>query len=360
MPNKLDFNVVKSNIEKKGYKLISKVYKNSTSLLEVVCPNGHNIKKTYNRLKFSNCSVCSGKKKWDYKDVEQLFTNNNCKLISTYYVNNSSKLDYLCPKNHKGSITIKDFLFGYDCNKCSYIKRAQKQILTYEEVKTRFENHSFSLISEKYENSKSPLIVRCPKGHTIRTDISRFTNGIRCKNCSMTTRAEKQSLPHEEVKIRFEDCNYTLLSEYKNNRSVLEIMCDYGHIYETDIDRFTNGVRCKYCKHKNEQKCREVLELFLNVKFKKCRPKWLGGLELDGFNEELNLAFEYNGRQHYQENHFFHRKGGDYHSLKERDERKKSLCENKEIILYIIPYTVKFEDLESYIYELISDTKIRN
>ena len=41
MPNKLKYKDVKNNIEKKGYILLSKKYRNSTTLLEVVCPNGH-------------------------------------------------------------------------------------------------------------------------------------------------------------------------------------------------------------------------------------------------------------------------------------------------------------------------------
>jgi hypothetical protein len=36
MPNKLKYEDVKNNIEKKGYILLSKKYKNSTTLLEVV------------------------------------------------------------------------------------------------------------------------------------------------------------------------------------------------------------------------------------------------------------------------------------------------------------------------------------
>jgi hypothetical protein len=58
-----------------------------------------------------------------------------------------------------------------------------------------------------------------------------------------------------------------------------------------------------------ERTTRELLETRLGKPFVKVRPDWLRGdkgrnLELDGYCEELNLAFEYNGAQHYSKKHF--------------------------------------------------------
>lgn len=39
------------------------------------------------------------------------------------------------------------------------------------------------------------------------------------------------------------------------------------------------------------------MQIYFDVTFKKCKPKWLERLELDGYNEELKLAFEYDGQQ---------------------------------------------------------------
>ena len=55
---------------------------------------------------------------------------------------------------------------------------------------------------------------------------------------------------------------------------------------------------CPYCTYKSEQACREILENILGISFKKCRSKFLDGLEFDGYNKKYKIAFEYQGRQH--------------------------------------------------------------
>ena len=51
---------------------------------------------------------------------------------------------------------------------------------------------------------------------------------------------------------------------------------------------------------------RQALTEIYQKDFTSCRPDFLqspktgSNLELDGYNEELGIAFEYNGRQHYE------------------------------------------------------------
>lgn len=75
-----------------------------------------------------------------------------------------------------------------------------------------------------------------------------------------------------------------------------------------------------------ERTARELLETRLGKPFTKIRPSWLPGdkgrnLELDGYCEELNLAFEYNGSQHYSKKHF-NMSDNDYLEQVTRDRKK--------------------------------------
>jgi len=75
------------------------------------------------------------------------------------------------------------------------------------------------------------------------------------------------------------------------------------------------------------------------------RPGWLEGLELDIFVQELDIAFEYQGQQHYQSIEAW---GGDsaLQQLQIRDARKRFLCQQHGVhlveITYMDPLSVEF------------------
>jgi len=106
---------------------------------------------------------------------------------------------------------------------------------------------------------------------------------------------------------------------------------------------------------KGELECRQSIEQLTGKPFPKARPSFLNNtvsghaLELDCYNEELKLAVEYNGEQHYRYIPHFHSSKDAYYNLKYRDEMKERLCRENKIRLIIVPYTVKKEDILSYI-----------
>lgn len=110
-----------------------------------------------------------------------------------------------------------------------------------------------------------------------------------------------------------------------------------------------------------EEKCREIFENIFNVKFQKIRPDFLKSkksnrnLELDGFNKDIvtnigkGLAFEYNGEQHYHFTPKYQKRIEDFHKQLERDKIKRDICKKQGIALIIIPYNVKFNNLNDFI-----------
>jgi len=103
-----------------------------------------------------------------------------------------------------------------------------------------------------------------------------------------------------------------------------------------------------------ERFCRAMFERIFDAPFGKARPKWLLNerkrrMELDGFNQQLGVAFEFQGPQHYTEIEHFHRKG----SLERRardDATKRVLCKAHKVSLIEVPHTVKYEDVQQYIH----------
>jgi nitrogen regulatory protein PII-like uncharacterized protein len=79
------------------------------------------------------------------------------------------------------------------------------------------------------------------------------------------------------------------------------------------------------------------------------RPGWLQTkrgerLELDLFIEELEVAIEVNGIQHYEFNAFFHGDYKGFESQKRRDSSKENLCKNKGVTLFSVYDQESLED----------------
>lgn len=95
---------------------------------------------------------------------------------------------------------------------------------------------------------------------------------------------------------------------------------------------------------KGEQRCRAYLEKTLGVPFPKARPWFLNNpitgavLELDCFNEQLRLAVEYQGEQHYKYVSHFHKSRDAFQNGRYRDAIKRDLCKKNSIILIEVPH----------------------
>lgn len=106
---------------------------------------------------------------------------------------------------------------------------------------------------------------------------------------------------------------------------------------------------------KGEKECRRVLEKYTGKLFSKKRPSFLRNhisghnLELDCFNDDLKLALEYNGEQHYKYIPYFHSTKDSFYNLKYKDDIKQRLCAENGIHLIIVPYTIPFEHIEKYV-----------
>jgi len=112
----------------------------------------------------------------------------------------------------------------------------------------------------------------------------------------------------------------------------------------------SNGIQSK-----GEQECKRVIEEITQKPFIKHRPDFLKNeitgknLELDCYNDELKLAIEYNGIQHYEYTPVFHKTRDSFYNTKYRDKMKATLCHENGIKLIVVPYTVKLQDIKRYI-----------
>ena len=137
-----------------------------------------------------------------------------------------------------------------------------------------------------------------------------------------------------------------LSKSYKNCFTKLLWECREGHRWKARAKDVLNGKTwCPTCATsiwRTEAEIRDILEtIFCPSKFAPCYPKFLEGLQLDGYCGELSLAFEYQGEQHYDPQNYFH--FGDISSFEaqqERDIRKQELCQAAGVRLVLVPFFV--------------------
>ena len=108
-------------------------------------------------------------------------------------------------------------------------------------------------------------------------------------------------------------------------------------IYNTNFDHKVISLKATW---KNESLLYSTILGIYPDTVREYSPDWLGTQRLDIFIPCLHLAIEYQGKQHYEPVEFF---GGkeNFERTKNRDQRKKILCENNAIKLLQWPYTLE-------------------
>lgn len=338
---KITIDIVNNLFKKENYTLLSNEYINAHTKLNYKCSNGHIENISYNNFKNGRrCPKCKiSERKIGINYIRNYLKNEGYILLDSEYKNTKSKLNIKCPNGHLEKITFDTFKRNVRCNKCSSNK------LTYDFVKYEFEKNGYILLETDYINNRTKMNFKCPKGH-----LGKITyNNFKKHKCSKCFGNSKHDI--EYIKKEFQKYDYTLLeNNYINSITKMNFKCPNGHYNYITYKTFKRGSRCSSCLYKNEQKCRKILENYFKNKFPKTRPNFLNGLELDGYNQELNLAFEYNGEQHYIYNKFFHNNNKlNFFNQRKRDLEKFLLCKINNIKLIIIPYYYNNQDIISYI-----------
>jgi hypothetical protein len=275
-----------------------------------------------------------------YNYVKECFEKRGDNLLSEKYKDNRTHLDYICGKcDEKCSITYNNYQKGHGCPHCARNKK-----LTLEFVKETFKKRGDILLSKHYINARTKLQYKCGNcDEKCSIIFDSYRRGHGCGNC-----AGNKKLTLDFVKETFEKRGDILLSkDYINTKTILEYICGKcGDNCSITYSHYKQGNGCPHCcKSRPEKLTREIFERIMGSDFSSVRPDFLKNpetgrnLELDGYNENLKLAFEYNGKQHYQFTKHFHETEDNFKKQRERDEFKYKRCIEMGITLISVPYT---------------------
>ena len=286
---------------------------------EFHCKDVESLKKIYDKLK-------------SFPKVELYLKNQDCKNIPSSY-------------------TIRRLVQGSLKSKLEY--NTLRHDFRLREVQEIAKERSGECLSTEYKGSLTKLKFRCKNGH----EFEATPNGVKDKDSWCPTCAGVKKLTLKEFQdIAKERRGECLSTEYKNIITKLRFRCMNGHEFEA----IPNDVKfkdswCPICSERaGERVCRGLFESIFNKDFEKARPEWLKNseghqLELDGYNDELKLAFERQGEQHYEWPNYFHKTVKDFISQLSNDQQKEELCETHGVTLIEVPYWIKFEEYQDYI-----------
>lgn len=139
---------------------------------------------------------------------------------------------------------------------------------------------------------------------------------------------------------------------YVNNSTKVCIICPIHGYFEINARKHLYGYGCPKCFSKINSKLEEKIKKILignNVIFDTQKTfDWLKHkkkLRLDFYLPEYNIAIECHGIQHFKEIEHF---GGEeeFRKVRERDEIKKKLCEERNIIVIYYNYNDTYNILE--------------
>lgn len=279
-------------------------------------------------------------KKLTYEFVKEYMESFDYVLLSKEYTGAKQKLLVKCPnENHQPYETNWGrFKRGGRCPYCNLDNR--KVDINY--IREYANQIGYILKSTDYKNNSQKLEFICPKGHTTFISWGNFNKGRRCSECYCC-----KKLTDKEVSEYLNKFGYKLNSKYENANTKINIICPEGHEYTATYGHFYNGKRCPYCKSSNgEARIANYLNKN-NIEFKKeyvikTNEKML---RLDFYIEDINLAIEYDGQQHYKPIEKF---GGqeEFEKTIYRDGLKDKYCNDNNIQLIRIPY-YDFNNIEN-------------
>lgn len=307
-----------------------------------------------NQEKYKSCDTCRLKssrkslstKKLTLEEVRIYCEQNNIKCLSETYTRIRDKMRFqcnVCGYNFTTSFySIKDE--GTRCKKCRGLVK-----YTIDYVREFCDERQIICLDNEYVGISVPMNFKCKVcEYQFTTNFGHIKNsGTNCRKCSGSLKYTIDYVKSFclEKKIVCLSNTYVNIFEKLNLRCAV---CDFSWTATfNNIKNHSSG--CPECsRSKTERLCREMFQSFLGYLFPNTRPSFLNGLELDGYSEELNLAFEYNGIQHYEYAPFFHQNGyEDFEKQKSRDREKQERCKEHGVKLVVIPsvYTYKQPDL---------------
>jgi hypothetical protein len=294
-------------------------------------------------------------RKWNLDRIERLAAEKGGRCLDSEYRGFGMKYALECADGHSWEITPNNLNKGRWCPRC--YNRDRKSGGKFDHLRLSIENAREAAVakgglclSPEYVSARTQMLWQCAERHEWTTTYNKISSaGTWCPQCATNTPGSLE----EALRLAADAGGQCLSTQYTNAHAEMRWRCAKGHEWNSPMKHVKNsGIWCPDCKWKTEQKVRDIVEATLGAPTPKARPAFMRNpdtgriLELDGYNADLGIAWEYNGEQHYR------RVFGteDIAYRKALDALKIQLCEENWVTLIVVPCDeVRREDLRQFI-----------
>lgn len=354
---------LKKLAESRGGKVLSSKYLNVKTKYLWECSQKHRWETSADSIfRGSWCPTCAGQKRYTTSEIRKICELKGGEFLSPEYINAHHKYEVRCREGHIFYPWGQSLIKGKWCKTCASNrlwkgKRSKKSKTDY--IKAGLDVGLKFIGTEIPPRTTYKAEWQClENGHIIHMTFSSiFNQKSHCYRCK------------GKGKITIKDClelaksrNGKLLSTKYEPYEKQEWLCSKGHRFSIAYSTAKHqNIWCSECSTGlGERICRYIFESIFNVPFKKVRPRWLingdgNRLELDGYSEQLQLAFEHQGKQHYSIK--YHRGSK---KLIQNDVDKRRLCQQYGVTLIEIPEIPSIVDFDEAVNYIVNELKVRD
>ena len=342
---------LKDHAESLGGQCLATSYTNSRSKVAWRCCLGHEWQAAPDNVlhRKSWCPTCAQESRRGQASSRRILTLQHLtehasrlggSCLASEYVNSKAKVLWQCRNGHKWAASTSSVLHANSwCIQCTAKGPLGLKLL---------QDHAAALgglcLATEYRNSACKVLWRCKHGHEWQATPKKVLRaGTWCPHCAKRAPDGLRRVQAHAVSLG----GQCLTTSYQNSVRKLEWMCRFGHKWSASahsvLIKRTWCPKCAATTWRTESEVRCVFEaIFFPAEFQSCFPDFLDGLQLDGYCPDLRLAFEYQGKQHYDPNSFFHsRDPTSFRKQQERDAAKAKRCQQTGVRLVIVPYFVR-------------------
>ena len=278
-------------------------------------------------------------------------------LLTTHYTDAKTKYKWQCKEGHLWLQSGRSIEIGLWCAICTKTN-IMEPLERYQYIASL---HNGKCLNTTYLDSRTPHTWQCQNGHTWEALGFHVAAGSWCPFCTGHLRLDGIG---ELQKIANEKNGKLLSTTYTSTKAYYMVECAQKHQWSVQGAQLKAGTWCPVCSRGlNERKLHYVAEKLLGIPFQKTRPAWLTNtatnspLELDCYNNEWQIALEYNGAQHYAFVKSWHYTQKEFKKQQQRDELKRELCAKHKVLLIEVPYTVMSSEFATFIATKLSEAK---